>query len=175
MNSPRPHDRRPQPRCALCFTGFPAPPPLLCRRFSVRGDCKEQRKTTTNANLRTQLRRIIERAGLKPWPKLFQNLRSTRETELAEEHPLHVVCAWIGNSQPIAAKHYLQVTEDHFAKAVQNPVQHPAASGRTDSQEEPEGDAEPAFCGPVRNDAASCKYRKQQDLPPRGLEPLSPG
>jgi hypothetical protein len=50
-----------------------------------------------NANLRTQMKKIINRAGLKPWPKLFQNLRSTRETELAEIYPLHVVCAWIGN------------------------------------------------------------------------------
>ena len=53
-------------------------------------------------------------AGLQRWPKLFQNLRSTRETELAEDFPMHVVCPWIGNSQPIAAKHYLQVTDDHF-------------------------------------------------------------
>lgn len=28
----------------------------------------------TNSNLRTQLQRIIKRAGLKSWPKLFQNL-----------------------------------------------------------------------------------------------------
>jgi len=56
----------------------------------------------TNANLRTQLLRIIARAGLKPWPKLFQNLRSTRETELAEDFPIHVVCQWIGNTQAIA-------------------------------------------------------------------------
>jgi hypothetical protein len=28
-----------------------------------------------------------------------------------------VVCAWIGNSQPIAAKHYLQVTDEHFRRA----------------------------------------------------------
>lgn len=61
--------------------------------------------------------RIIEKAGLKPWPKLWQDLRSTRETELAESYPLHVVCAWIGNSQPVAAKHYLQVTDDHFEQA----------------------------------------------------------
>ena len=33
----------------------------------------------------------IKRAGLTPWPKLFQNLRSTRETELAETFPLHVM------------------------------------------------------------------------------------
>ena len=42
-------------------------------------------------NLRTQFCRIIEQAGLEPWPKPFQNLRSTRETELASVHPMHVV------------------------------------------------------------------------------------
>ena len=92
-----------------------------------------------NTNLRTQLNRIIHKAGLKPWPKLFQNLRSTRETELAERFPLHLVTAWLGNSQLVATKHYLQVTDDHFAQAaskpttdlssqkeaVQNPVQYP--------------------------------------------------
>jgi integrase len=80
-----------------------------------------------NQNLRTQLNRIIRKAGLQPWPKLFQNLRSTRETELAESFPLHVVTAWIGNSQPVAAKHYLQITDDHFARAAQNPAQQPSA------------------------------------------------
>jgi hypothetical protein len=65
----------------------------------------------------------MKRAGVKPWPKLFQNLRSTRETELARDYPMHVVCDWIGNSQAIAAKHYLQVTEDDFQKATQNPTQ----------------------------------------------------
>src|SRR5262249_27309734 len=30
---------------------------------------------------------------------------------------IHVVCAWIGNSQPVAAKHYLQVTDEHFQRA----------------------------------------------------------
>ena len=77
-------------------------------------------------NLRTQLLRIIANAGLTPWPKLFQNLRATRETELAEDWPEHVVCAWIGNSRLVARQHYLQVTEDHFeraAKSAQNPAQ----------------------------------------------------
>ena len=76
-------------------------------------------------NLRSQLNRIIRRAGLTPWEKTFQNLRSTRETELAEQFPLHVVCKWIGNSQPVAAKHYLQVTSEHFERALsaETPVQ----------------------------------------------------
>jgi hypothetical protein len=69
------------------------------------------------ANLRTHLQCIIRRAGLTPWPKLFLNLRSTRETELAEVYPVHVVCAWIGNTERFAAWHYLQVTEDHFTLA----------------------------------------------------------
>ncbi len=88
-----------------------------------------------NINLRTQLERIIAKAGLEPWPKLFQNLRATRETELAKSFPMHVVCDWIGNSKMVAAKHYLQTTEDDFeaaAKAVQIPVQSGAAPARTE-------------------------------------------
>jgi integrase len=71
-----------------------------------------------NANLRTQLIKIIRRAGLKPWPKLFQNLRATRATELADEYPTHVAADWLGHSTTIADKHYRQTTADHFAKAV---------------------------------------------------------
>ena len=73
----------------------------------------------TNANLRTQLCKIIRRAGLEPWPKLFQNLRATRETELEDMGvPSHVVRKWIGHSRRVAEKHYLQVTDDHFAMAI---------------------------------------------------------
>ena len=79
------------------------------------------RYRSANANLRTQLERIITRAGLVPWPKLFQNLRSTRETELAESFPLHVACAWLGNTQTVAARHYLQVTDEHFQQASMAP------------------------------------------------------
>jgi integrase len=90
----------------------------------------------TNANLRTQLCRIIKRAKLTPWPKLFQNLRATRETELAEDFPIHVVCDWIGNGQLVAAKHYLQVTDDHFAKAQHQAQQQALQDGGTDRQDE---------------------------------------
>ncbi len=70
-----------------------------------------------NQNPRTTMLKIISRAGLKPWPKLFQNLRASRQTELEETFPSHVACAWMGNSQSVAEKHYLQVTEDHFDRA----------------------------------------------------------
>jgi hypothetical protein len=63
------------------------------------------------------VRAAIESAGLTPWPKLFQNLRATRETELGETFPIHVVCKWIGNTEAVARKHYLQVTDADYEKA----------------------------------------------------------
>ena len=85
-------------------------------------------------NLRTRLLKNIRRAGLEPWPKLWQNMRASRETELVETFPSHVVAEWVGHSVTIANKHYLQVTEDHFAKAVQKPVQHTHAGGGTNEK-----------------------------------------
>lgn len=72
----------------------------------------------SNANLRTTLCKIIRRAKLTPWAKLFHNLRATRQTELEAKFPLHVVCSWLGNSTRVAQQHYLQVTDDHFAAAI---------------------------------------------------------
>lgn len=69
-------------------------------------------------NPHTQFVRLLERAGLKPWPKVWQNLRSTRETELLKDFPIHVVCGWIGNTERIARRHYLQTTEPDFDKAI---------------------------------------------------------
>jgi integrase len=141
------------------------------------------RYRNANANLRTQLLRIIRRAGLKPWPKLFQNLRATRETELAAQYPMHVVCAWIGNTELIAAKHYLQVTEADFeqatigaansdAQTVQKPMQQAAAPARTDSQEWAQTRR---VCGVALVDAGGCERVHNEPVPPRGLEPLSSG
>jgi len=68
-------------------------------------------------NLRTHLRRIIRKAGMEPWGKLWANLRSSRATELAKDHPAHVAAAWLGHSIQVAGKHYWQVTDGDFAKA----------------------------------------------------------
>jgi integrase len=64
----------------------------------VRGRAKSD-------NLRTQLKRIIKRAGLFPWPKLFANPRSSRATDLAEVFPGHVAAAFLGHSTQTAQKH----------------------------------------------------------------------
>jgi len=85
------------------------------------------RYRSSTQNLRTELNRIVKRAGVIPWQKPFQNLRSTRETELMESYPAHVVCGWIGNSEAVARKHYLQTTDMHFEKAVAKKVAHSVA------------------------------------------------
>ena len=102
---------------------FPELLPHLREVFEQAEDGTEEvitRYHGQTANLRKSFTSIIGRAELDLWPKMFQNLRSTRETELAEKYPLHVVCYWMGNSQPIAAKHYLQVTDEHFRSAAED-------------------------------------------------------
>ena len=68
-------------------------------------------------NVGTYFRNIIRRAGLKLWPKIFQNLRNTRQTELLEKFPPHVVGAWIGNTRVLVKGDYLRVSESHYARA----------------------------------------------------------
>lgn len=153
---------------------FPELRPYLEAAWDQAADGAEfviTRSRDADTNLRTQLLRIIANAGLLPWPKLFQNLRSTRETELAETFPLHVVTAWLGNSQLVAAKHYLQVTDEHFQKATQNPTQNGAESSPIEAKPiiRPlrENEKAPAFPGLSR--PFSCM--NNMAVPPAGFEP----
>ena len=121
-----------------------------------------------------------------PWPKLFHNLRATRQTELTYEHPQHVVCRWLGNSPLIAQRHYLQVTDEDFARAAgidqtatetgkndrrkvtHKATQHVRARGRRESQADlPAQKKTPVLPG----SAASCDSLPQGKVEDRGLEP----
>ncbi len=132
-------------------------------------------------NLRTQFQRIIKRAGLTPWPKLFQNLRASRATELAADHPAHVAAAWLGHSTLVANKHYWQVTDDDFEKATlekppercaaQNPAQQAHVLARTPSQAETPAHKKT----PVLQEFASeCFTVQKYTMTPTGLEPVLP-
>jgi site-specific recombinase XerD len=73
----------------------------------------------TATALRNRLERLCLQCGVLPWPKLWQNMRSTRETELVNEgYPLHTVCTWLGNSPRVAFQNYLQVVKEHHQRAV---------------------------------------------------------
>lgn len=76
--------------------------------------------------------------GAEPWPKLFQNLRSSCESELANTFPLPVVTKWLGNTPSVALRHYVDPTDAAFTAAtnwipsgiaLQNPVQSEADTG----------------------------------------------
>ena len=82
-----------------------------------------------NANLRTQFLKIIGQAKVSSWPRLFHSMRASRQTELEREFPLHVVCAWLGNSPKIAQRSYLLVTSEDFQKAISIPQKRGTKSG----------------------------------------------
>lgn len=132
----------------------------------------------SSANLRTQFERLITRAGLTPWDRPFQALRASRETELADSFPLHVVCAWIGNDENTAKKHYLKVRDTHFDAAVGavtppgkkvalNPAQQMTATGGKARQTAPPAhEKSPEM--PISSTNPSFS------MTPMGFEPMSP-
>ena len=148
-----------------------------------------------NQNLRTTFEKIIQRAGLKPWPKLFHNLRASRATELANEFPAHVAAAWLGHSTLIANKHYWQVTDADFARAItpvestsesttgkaaqkaahkaaQNAAQQVHAEGRTESQAKTSAHRKaPVLLG----SALSRETTQNWGIGQAGLEPATKG
>ena len=73
-------------------------------------------------NLRTWLERAIIAADFTPWPRLWQNFRATRATELADKFPSHVAAAWLGHSERIANISYRQTTADHHRRAISQPT-----------------------------------------------------
>jgi integrase len=113
-------------------------------------------------NLRTQFLRILKRTDITPWPRLFQNLRSTRETELSHEFPIQCVCAWIGNTARVARNHYLQVREADFQKATQKTTHTRPVWGRTEPHRQ---------AGAAENAADSSEVAEL--IPPTGFEPVT--
>ena len=134
----------------------------------------------TSDNLRTQLKRIVVRAGLKPWPKTWHNLRASRQTELAARFPIHVVCSWLGNSPRVAQDHYLQVTDTDFAagsapvkgvqQAAQNPAQYASETTGNDRKAIPlETKNPPVLAG----DFVPCHILAGETMTLTGFEPVS--
>ncbi len=68
-------------------------------------------------NLRTKFERILKRAGVEKWPKLFQNLRASCETELLQKFDAKNVTTWMGNTEAVAMKHYAMATDTIFQRA----------------------------------------------------------
>jgi integrase len=137
------------------------------------------RYRSPGTNLRTQFERILTKAGLKAWPKLFHNLRATRQTELSDQFPAHVVSAWLGNSVEVAREHYLRTTDEHFARAVQQAapaVPEPQPDARSDAPEPVrQAPPTPAEFGTIKKPVGKRKTPAETGvlMGDRGLEPLT--
>ncbi len=145
---------------------FPELRPLLEKAFdeALEGEEYVVPLARRTGNLRTTALRIIKNAGVKLWAKVFQNLRASRENELMQEYPAHVVLEWIGHTAAVAQKHYLKVTEDYFerasGKAAQNAA-HSASVRRRQQPSQPTGSKE----NPVNTNTTNKPVR------PEGFEP----
>jgi len=120
-------------------------------------------------NLRTQLTKLVRRAGLEPWPRIWHSLRASCESDLATTFPLATVTRWLGNTPSVALRHYIDPTDASFeqargwrpggaesgARTAQNAAQQVPASSRTTSQE---GGATPLGVGVF---AESCENLRE--------------
>ncbi len=102
------------------------------------------------ANMRTQFGKIVRRAGVEPWPRLWHSLRASCESDLAQSFPLATVTKWLGNTASVALRHYIDATESAFEKgrewtpatggaqsgapAARKAAQQVHAGGRTETQ-----------------------------------------
>jgi integrase len=92
--------------------------PYLKDLFDPQAEYVINRYRRPDSNMRTTFEKIIKRAGLKPWPKLFANLRASRGTELARVLPAHVAAAILGHSVEVAKDHYWQVNDQDIQSAL---------------------------------------------------------
>ena len=162
----------------------------LFDRAEVGVEAVVPRLSNPAMNLRTQFERIIAKASVKPWPRLFHNMRASCATDWVERFPAHVVAGWLGHSPMIAAQHYLQTRDAHFdlaagvggvGEAAANPATHTRQSAPTASESKSAGVpanarktlktselvAVGAECAPVDSDD------ENKAMTPMGFEPMS--
>lgn len=128
------------------------------------------------ANLNPHFRRVIRRAGLTPWERTWQNMRSSRQTELAATFPLHTVCSWIGNTKAIAAGHYLQVTDADWTRAVGTgeAASNPATQAHPDGPKASDPKTtKPGLTRVLAGFGAPCDPLENQPMGRAGLEPAT--
>jgi hypothetical protein len=124
------------------------------------------------------LKRILQRAGVKPWEDAFQTLRRSCEKQWAMEFPQFAVSKWIGHSILVSGRHYANdVPEELFDRAaahapapptkhaLQNALQYAAAPPRMAMNKprsvniEKSKSREDFAC--VRDDATPCESEKK--------------
>jgi integrase len=66
--------------------------------------------TGTDANVYNKFRKLVKKAGLTPWPRLWHNMRASRDSELtAAGIPDFIVSQLQGNTVQVSRDHYKMV------------------------------------------------------------------
>ena len=131
---------------------------------------------SSESNLRTQLHRLIRKAGIEVWGRAFHQMRGSCQTDLEQHHGLHTSAVWLGNSPKVAVKHYLSVPPAAFdaateQKVVQGVVQRDAAEGCTTLKRRSQEDEN---CRELQGVATRDDTVQSNIVPRRGVEPLLP-
>ena len=121
-----------------------------------------------------------------PWPKLWQNCRASREIELCQTFPEHVVAKWVGHNQVTPRGFYLKVRDSDFEKAASWTAASPTPAGEA-AQKAAQSQA--VLSGNDRQDgdtpvgenrvfpsiSAHCNSLQNKEICPLGLEPRTFG
>lgn len=118
--------------------------------------------------------KAIRKAGLEPWPKIFNSLRGSFETDLLGQGlPAHVVAEFLGHSVRIQSDHYAKIRREDILKAAGVQTAHLAAQPLP---------APVAPCLPLKAEnptnqrsralsSSSPTLLNQQEVSPGGFEP----
>ncbi len=155
---------------------FPSLKPYFEDAFEPEHERCISRYIGVATNLRTTFLKIITKAGLEPWPRLFHNLRGSLQTDLMERFPAHVVCQWLGNTEKVALNHYLKVTPEHIARAIGDAGGKVGQQVGTSLQETPsKGGNERKQIPEIPEENEKARAIKHGLIHPRGFEPLTLG
>lgn len=120
------------------------------------------------------LSRILKKAGIERWPKIFHNLRASRQTELTMRFSIGTVCRWLGNSIEVADAHYLTALDAEFeaaAKALHIPVQSTGENWQKVGQTQMADSEETAEnAGNIEKQPGGHKSQGEPELVPNFLE-----
>ena len=90
-------------------------------------------------NLGTHAKRLVAKAGVEVWPKMFVNLRGSRSDDLDRNPEIteKAIDVWIGNSERIRRRHYHGVRPEDWAAVTGKAAQIPARPASFRSVQEP--------------------------------------
>lgn len=131
--------------------------PRLSKAFddAVAGEIYVFPKLRLHTNLGKIAGDILTKAKLRVWPKFFNALRASTETDLMDVYGLRRACQWAGNSPGTAMKNYAMVRKTDFADAGNSDVPGiPKSDAKSDARTTPDAKSDAALAS-VRGNVGS--------------------